>query len=42
MSVAQLERGLRDLARHLYDGEATRERQRGFLEKRRTIRNGAA
>ena len=42
MSVAQLERGLRDLARDLYDGEATRERQRRFLEKRRAIRNGAA
>jgi radical SAM superfamily enzyme YgiQ (UPF0313 family) len=42
MSVAQLERGLRDLARVLYDGEATRERQRRFLEKRRSIRNGAA
>jgi radical SAM superfamily enzyme YgiQ (UPF0313 family) len=42
MSVAQLERGLRDLARDLYDAEATRERQRRFLEKRRAIRNGAA
>jgi radical SAM superfamily enzyme YgiQ (UPF0313 family) len=42
MSVAQLECGLRDLARDLYDAEATRERQRRFLEKRRTIRNGAA
>ncbi|HEY8182959.1 MAG TPA: radical SAM protein [Thermoanaerobaculia bacterium] len=42
MSVAQLERGLRDLAGDLYEGEATRERQRRFLEKRRAIRNGAA
>ena len=42
MSVAQLECGLRDLARDLYDAETTRERQRRFLEKRRAIRNGAA
>jgi hypothetical protein len=42
MSVAQLERGLRDLARDLYDGEATRDRQRRFLERRRTIRKGTA
>ena len=42
MSVEELERGLRDLARELYDAEATRERQRRFLERRRAIRNGAA
>ena len=42
MSVAQLERGLRDLACALYDAEATRERQRQFLERRRTIRKGSA
>jgi len=34
MSVAQLEQGLRDLARDLYDAGATRERQRRFLRQR--------
>src|SRR6266550_2876409 len=38
MSVAQLEGGLRDLARDLYDADATRERQRRFIDRRRTIR----
>jgi radical SAM superfamily enzyme YgiQ (UPF0313 family) len=42
MSVAQLERGLRDLARDLYDADETRERQRRFLERRRLVRRGAA
>ena len=35
MSVAELERGLRDLAARLYDADATRERRRGF--KRRLV-----
>jgi radical SAM superfamily enzyme YgiQ (UPF0313 family) len=38
MSVAQLEQGLRDLARQLYDAETTRERQRCFHERLRAQR----
>lgn len=38
MSVAQLEQGLRDLARQLYDADATNERQGRFRERLRTIR----
>jgi radical SAM superfamily enzyme YgiQ (UPF0313 family) len=38
MTVAQLEQGLRDLAGNLYDADVTRERQRRFLERRRTRR----
>jgi radical SAM superfamily enzyme YgiQ (UPF0313 family) len=34
MTVAQLEQGLRDLARALYDAEATRERRRNFARQR--------
>ncbi len=37
MTVAQLEQGLRDLAKALYDGEATRGRQRGFHERLRIL-----
>ena len=36
MTVAQLEQGLRDLARQLYDAEATRERRRRFHRRLRT------
>jgi radical SAM superfamily enzyme YgiQ (UPF0313 family) len=35
MSVAQLEQGLRDLGRALYDESVTRERRRRFLRQRR-------
>jgi radical SAM superfamily enzyme YgiQ (UPF0313 family) len=42
MSVAQLERGLRDLARELYDADVTRERQHRFRERLRDIRRGAS
>ncbi len=42
MTVAQLEKGLRDLVCALYDAGTTRERQRHFLERRRTIRKGTA
>jgi radical SAM superfamily enzyme YgiQ (UPF0313 family) len=38
MSVAQLEQGLRDLARQLYDADATNERQGRFRNRLRTIR----
>jgi len=34
MSVAQLEQGLRNLAREIYDAETTRERRRRFLRQR--------
>ncbi|HYU25019.1 MAG TPA: DUF4070 domain-containing protein [Thermoanaerobaculia bacterium] len=36
MTVAQLEQGLRDLARQLYDAESTRERRRRFHRRLRT------
>lgn len=42
MGPAQLERGLRDLARELYDADVTRERQHRFRERRRDIRRGAS
>jgi radical SAM superfamily enzyme YgiQ (UPF0313 family) len=42
MSVAELEKGLRDLARDLYDADVTRERQRRFLERRSAIRKKTA
>jgi len=37
MTAAELERGLHDLARALYDGEATHERQRAFRERLRKL-----
>jgi radical SAM superfamily enzyme YgiQ (UPF0313 family) len=41
MTVAQLEQGLRDLGRQLYDAESTRERQRRFHERLRAQRRRA-
>jgi radical SAM superfamily enzyme YgiQ (UPF0313 family) len=38
MTVAQLEKGLRDLGRHLYSQDATQERQRRFRERFRMAR----
>ncbi len=37
MTAAELERGLHDLARALYDAEATHERQRAFRERLRKL-----
>ena len=38
MTVAQLEQGLRDLARQLYDEEATSQRQANFRNRLRALR----
>ena len=37
MSVAELEKGLRDVARELYDADTTYERQRAFRERLREL-----
>jgi radical SAM superfamily enzyme YgiQ (UPF0313 family) len=42
MSVAQLEEGLRDLARQLYDERSTSERQANFRNRLRALRRNAA
>jgi radical SAM superfamily enzyme YgiQ (UPF0313 family) len=42
MTVAELEQGLRDLGRQLYDKDATEERRRHFWERRRLARKGRA
>ncbi|HEU5162570.1 MAG TPA: radical SAM protein [Thermoanaerobaculia bacterium] len=41
MSVQELERGLRDLARRLYDEEATNERKSRFRERLRALYHGS-
>src|SRR3954454_2010206 len=42
MSVAELEQGLRDLARQLYDAKTTRERRRRFHRRLRDRRRSPA
>ena len=38
MTISQLEQGLRDLGKRLYDREATQERRRRFHQRRRHLR----